>query len=706
MDVVGRYGGEEFVVLAPETDIQAALPLAERIRRRIWGLNLAHPNSSVSSRVTVSIGVASGTDDGWEETLRSADEALYAAKHAGRNKVRLIRQASDAVQEDRGHLADAVAETVNTPTGAVILLVDDNLADRAMCRGILDGQGYRVMTVADGASALRLATRLPPDILVIAASLPEGSGFSTVRRFKKRVGGRSIPVLMLISQDATAEMLAGVQAGADEFLSRPVSRADLTLRVWSALRYQQEQRERVRNAQARDEHTRVLRGLLDFCQELSESTTLEQIYAHTLAATAEVSGCPRLAILLTTPDGKLQVVAEEEAGDLGASSIVSTEGSISGVALRTRRRYVINDIQESGTLLQAGDRTLFERAPAVAAPLGVSGEIVGVLSMSGGRQGRPFTQSELESIDLIASIAGSAIHGLLSRNAAVQARDAIVIALAKLAELRDDNTGRHVDRVTRLSIILALELQRGPACEGEIDDVFLADLERAAALHDIGKVAIPDAILLKQGRLTRDERKVICTHATIGAGIIRFGMERLADPGFLNMAEAIARSHHEWYDGTGYPQRLRGASIPLAARITALADVYDALTTCRVYKEAYSHEQAVRIIREHSGSQFDPAIVEAFLRQEAQFAAMAQAMRDDDAWPGRSLRPASAAARPADRVAKTDEVDAEVQAMAHGVNELLQWCGDPCTAGNEVESTAPSATDRPLPSTSRADLNS
>ena len=531
VDVVGRYGGEEFVVLAPETDAAAAMTLAERIRRRIWGLNLTHPSSAVSNRVTVSVGVACGTGEEREDVLRSADEALYAAKHAGRNRARLGRRADEAGRRP-GEATVAGTESAYASTGATVLIVDNNLADRAMCRGILGEQGYRVLVAGDGATAVRLATKHPPDVAMIAASLPQGEGFAAVRRLKTRLGSHGVPVLMITSPDATTEIAAGIQAGADEFLSRPINKAELTLRVWSALRYQFEQRERMHSTRDRDEQTRILRGLLDFCQEIGESTTLEQVYRQTVAAAAEVSGCPRIAILLTTPQDTLRIVAAEDDGDLETPGTFPVEGSISGRAVCLRRSLVINDTREAEVWSNACDRVLLERLPAAAAPLSASGKVVGVLCMAGGREGRSFTPQELEYINLIASIAGSTINGLLSCSTATLARDAIVIALGKLAEHRDSHSGRHVDRVTRLSVILAEELRRSPTYQDQIDDAFLADIERAAALHDIGKVAIPDAILLKTDRLTREERDVICTHANIGAEIIHSVAEATGESGF------------------------------------------------------------------------------------------------------------------------------------------------------------------------------
>lgn len=196
------------------------------------------------------------------------------------------------------------------------------------------------------------------------------------------------------------------------------------------------------------------------------------------------------------------------------------------------------------------------------------------------------------------------------------ARHSLIIGLAKLAESRDSDTGAHLDRICEYSELLGKELaERFPA----ITPMWLANLRLASTLHDIGKVGIPDAILLKPGRLTVEERAVMEQHPMIGAETLRTVRERLGDDAMVNLSLEIALSHHEKWDGSGYPQGLRGEAIPLSARIVALADVYDALTSARVYKPAMSHTEASKIIREGAGKHFDPDVVAAFERVQAEF---------------------------------------------------------------------------------------
>lgn len=203
-----------------------------------------------------------------------------------------------------------------------------------------------------------------------------------------------------------------------------------------------------------------------------------------------------------------------------------------------------------------------------------------------------------------------------------QANMATIFAMSKLAESRDDDTGKHLERVQIYCRMLAEALHRQAAFPEEIDPAFLENIYHASPLHDIGKVAIPDAILCKPGKLTADERVVMQSHAARGADTLESVVALHPWNDFLVMGVQIARSHHERWDGNGYPDRLAGNDIPLCARIMAVADVYDALTTERCYKAAFTHEESLSHIVGGRGSQFDSRVVDAFHGLEAQFEAV------------------------------------------------------------------------------------
>ncbi|MGC2854440.1 HD-GYP domain-containing protein [Novispirillum sp. DQ9] len=193
------------------------------------------------------------------------------------------------------------------------------------------------------------------------------------------------------------------------------------------------------------------------------------------------------------------------------------------------------------------------------------------------------------------------------------AQRATVFALADLAEHRDTDTGAHIRRVHDLSFAVAEALRTRGHYTDILDDAFLEAIGLASTLHDVGKVSVPDHILRKPGRLDDHEWAVMKTHTVAGGNILARSAALLGGQGYLAMGADIARHHHERFDGGGYPDGLSGQEIPLAARITAVADVYDALISARPYKEAWTAERALAVMREEAGRHFDPLVLNAFL---------------------------------------------------------------------------------------------
>lgn len=200
-----------------------------------------------------------------------------------------------------------------------------------------------------------------------------------------------------------------------------------------------------------------------------------------------------------------------------------------------------------------------------------------------------------------------------------ETRDASIIGLAKLAEYRDIDTGNHLKRIQQYAVMLATDLAKLPEYCDYVTEQYIKDLRISSILHDIGKVGIQDAILLKPGRLTVEEFEIIKQHPIIGGDVIREIEDNIEGPSFYSLGKEIALYHHERWDGTGYPLGLKGESIPLSARIVALVDVYDALTSKRPYKDAIAHDKAVEIILEGRNTQFDPQLVDIFRRIEPNF---------------------------------------------------------------------------------------
>ena len=209
-----------------------------------------------------------------------------------------------------------------------------------------------------------------------------------------------------------------------------------------------------------------------------------------------------------------------------------------------------------------------------------------------------------------------------------EARSATILGLAKLAEYRDEGTGTHLERIREYCRIIAEQMATLAKYRDYISPTYIEDIFRSSILHDIGKVGVPDAILLKPGELTPDEFEIIKTHAVLGGDALDAIESQIEGTSFLTLGKEIAYYHHEKWDGSGYPKGLAGENIPLSARMVALADVYDALTSKRFYKEAYSHHRAREIIVGLKGSHFDPDVVEAFLTAEIEFDRIRQEMQE------------------------------------------------------------------------------
>lgn len=247
---------------------------------------------------------------------------------------------------------------------------------------------------------------------------------------------------------------------------------------------------------------------------------------------------------------------------------------------------------------------------------------------------KPFQAGELR----VRLRAGQRVLGM-------ETRDVAIFAMAKLAESRDPETGAHLERIRNYARILARDLadHHSPRCP--VDGDYARLIYLTSPLHDIGKVGIPDSVLLKPGRLSDREFEIMKTHTTLGAETLDAALRQFPGVEFLRMARDIALTHHEHFDGSGYPNGLSGDDIPVAGRIVALADVYDALMSKRVYKDPYHHDVAREIILSSRGRQFDPHVVDAFCRNEAEF--IATRMRYSDAFvaaPTPAPTPAASAA--------------------------------------------------------------
>ncbi|MFQ5502024.1 MAG: HD domain-containing phosphohydrolase [Phycisphaerae bacterium] len=515
---------------------------------------------------------------------------------------------------------------------ASALIVDDDAAIRRLCRKLLEREGWRVEEAADGGEAIRRCYDYPPDVIVMDIDMPKMDGLEATRQLRSTAATEGIPIVILSGHSDLYDVETILSAGADAFISKPVRPREFTLRIRCLSRLRRAWRELKDGREILGEQTRILSLLSEYSAALSRKEDLDSILHITVRAAADMTSCQRISIMLPDPRrDTLSIAASIGIEDHVIRNVKLTIGeSIAGRVFATGQPIVINDQTQAGFDVSDRDFRVFKGLPMLSSPMSAAEKTIGVLNVTKRVGARPFEPSELGFLNLLTNYAASAVQNVWIRQARDEARDGIVVALAKLAEHRDDDTGKHLDRVTLFCLKLAEALRQNPIYSDLIDSDYLWNMERAVPLHDIGKVAIPDAILLKPGRLTESEMAVMRTHAEIGADTIRSLLERSPNSGFLRMAEEIAQNHHEWVNGKGYPRGLKGDEIPLSARIAALADVYDALTTKRVYKEAMSHRKALEIIVKESGSHFDPDIVKVFLKLEPEFERLAKELADAD----------------------------------------------------------------------------
>lgn len=365
------------------------------------------------------------------------------------------------------------------------------------------------------------------------------------------------------------------------------------------------------------EQERLLESLLEISVRLAASRDLREVLEMIVSEARRLSGAQAGSLYIRRGDQLEFVVVQNDAvevsevarGLLGQKVAVGP-GSLAGFVVAAGRTIDIPDSRrlEPGAPFwinrdfdaATGYRTQSILALPLTCP---DGEAVGVLQLINcigpGGGVVPFCQTDSRPLMSLAAIAAVTVQNALLGEQLKQAHLDTIIRLAGVVEFRDKSTAQHIRRISRLCRRLA-EAMGLPSCQAEL-------IERASTMHDIGKVGIPDSILLKPGPLTPQERAVIERHSHIGAEILSN-----SGGGFLRMAHDIALYHHERWDGTGYPTRLKGNDIPLPARIVCLADVCDALATKRCYKEAYPIGQVMAIIGQERGGHFDPAAVDAF----------------------------------------------------------------------------------------------
>jgi HD-GYP domain-containing protein (c-di-GMP phosphodiesterase class II) len=389
---------------------------------------------------------------------------------------------------------------------------------------------------------------------------------------------------------------------------------------------QEEQEEKIDLAPVFSEVKTVLNqfnSLILLMENLSKNVPFKEVLANIYNTFLQYIPYTHIGVALIDEDRKIITASYAASGQyhenlhvrILGSKVALKETSLSSIVESGKER-IINDLEEyvKGKPLKDYNKVLLEEGirASITFPLKNNNEVIGIIFFSSNTK----NVYKNEHIRFLRTLANSIS---LSLEKDIFIEDMIIsstLALAKLTEERDNETGEHLQRMKIYSRMIAEFLSKEEKYKGLIDVSYINNIERFAPLHDVGKVAIRDEILLKPGKLTKEEFEIMKTHATYGAKVLRLADDSLKKKGrsIFKLAIQIAEGHHEKWDGSGYPYGKSGEAIPLSARIVAMADVFDALTSERPYKKPFSFEDSVKIITEGKGKQFDPEIIDIFMK--------------------------------------------------------------------------------------------
>jgi len=488
-----------------------------------------------------------------------------------------------------------------------VLIVDDVPKNVRLLEAYLIAAGYSTESAYTGEETLGKVAEQPPDLILLDVMMPGMDGFEVCKRLKSDENTRIIPIIMITALDGMEDKVRGIEAGADDFLTKPVNKLELMARVGNL----------TRNKKLND---RVIR-FQDQLKSLMEISTFSKRYEDRQLLLRDFARG-----VLTMTQGEGVAISFLRAGEIVTEMEVNLPADV-------KKRFDENDsighqvIQRGESVVVPKDRFNSEYGleynylgvPLVdvdGVPTGaihvfgceddMHDEVVRLVTIAAQRLSyelrlKDYNRRLEYEVELRTSELSRALIEIKRTNdGLIKAQTETIFRLARAAEYRDEDTAAHINRMSNYTYIIARRLK--------LDTIFCDLIKVSSIMHDVGKIGVPDNILLKKGKLTPDEYDVIKEHTLIGYKILEGSESEV-----LKMSERIALYHHEKWNGLGYPYGLKNTSIPLEARITAMADVFDALTTKRVYKPAFAVETAIAMIQNDVGTHFDPTVADAFM---------------------------------------------------------------------------------------------
>lgn len=513
-----------------------------------------------------------------------------------------------------------------------ILIVDDEPFIRKVLSKYLIGKNYEIETADNGEIAIDKLNSEPFDLVLTDLRMPKMGGRELLQIMSENFP--NIPKIVLTGYGTSDDIILALQTGAYDFLTKPIT--DFGILDHSI-------RRAIERKKLNDERTRYLQQvnqINEIITMLNSGMSTDDIF-HSLNTTLKkIIPFDTLALLNIHNDTGM-VTAKLVESDIDTvftkDSQFTNEDPLLKDVSTTKALLSIDDVHNyplaysdsefikkfsSGgyasllilPVIMKGVNRGYLLFAATSTEAFVKGH-VSFLESIGGQISLSIERGEL--IEEIEQYTKNLEHTVEMRTKEIiKTQKTMIFALSKIAETRDRTTGDHLERIRSYCVLLAQILKYSG--NEEITNQFVRDLYDSSILHDIGKVGIPDSILLKKDMLTQEELQLMLKHATIGHEALKSASKDLGDDSFLKMALDITLYHHERWDGSGYPYGLKGEEIPLSARIVAVADVYDALTTARPYKNAFSHEESLEVMKKES-NKFDPKLFNIFMENAEEF---------------------------------------------------------------------------------------
>ncbi|MGD8414460.1 MAG: response regulator [Candidatus Latescibacterota bacterium] len=499
-----------------------------------------------------------------------------------------------------------------------ILLVDDDFKVLEILEESLHRKGYKVSTAANGRQALQAVQTLNPQLVVLDMMLPDINGLEVMEQLRESPGNADVPVLILSANGDVDVRLAGLESGADDYIVKPVALKEFCTKVEKAIRRSSDARELLRKKDRLE--NQLSRGKADYSQ-IAKDLKRQLFSMKTLFAvsqdlnrvldTEELVNVVSLTLLGELQISSLALFSLERENDQHFT-LIGVKGfsndKFAGVKVDRNGEFIrlLDESPEPRRLARNPDRTWTRILPDLrlavfeyVTPIKVKDKIKGIVFTGPKLSGDDYSNYDKDMMMYIANSAGIGMeNGRLLKQLQLTYVSTLK-TLISVIEAKDPYTKGHTERVASYAVAIANRMR--------LSEPDRRRITFGALLHDIGKLGVAENIIFKEGKLDSSEWDVLKSHPEIGARVV----DRME---FLTGTVEIVKHHHESWDGSGYPDGLEGEAIPLGARIVAVADSFDAMTTNRSYRRALSIDEAIDRMNKAAGKQFDPRIVRVFVR--------------------------------------------------------------------------------------------